>query len=126
MPREYRYYVYIVQSSSRRALYIGMTNNLHRRVFQHKTQEYEGFTDSYDAVRLVYWEKFRRRTQDHRSRKTIEELAKRKEAMADRQNESRVQRSGCRLVQKRKPQLCAEGSSPPNSVIPSEVEGPCV
>jgi putative endonuclease len=35
-----------------------MTNNLHRRVFQHKTQELEGFTDSYDAVRLVYWESF--------------------------------------------------------------------
>lgn len=45
-----------MQSSSRRALYIGMTNNLHRRVFQHKTQEFEGFSDDYDAVRLVYWE----------------------------------------------------------------------
>jgi putative endonuclease len=58
MCREYRYYVYMMQSSSRRALYIGMTNNLHRRLFQHKTQEFEGFTDSYDAVRLVYWESF--------------------------------------------------------------------
>ena len=56
MPREHRYYVYIMQSSSRRALYIGMTNNLHRRVFQHKTQEFEGFSDDYDTVRLVYWE----------------------------------------------------------------------
>ena len=58
MPREHHYYVYIMQSSSRRAVYIGMSNNLHRRVFQHKTQEFEGFTDSYDAVRLVYWESF--------------------------------------------------------------------
>src|SRR5258708_6053817 len=58
MRREYHYYVYMMQSSSRRALYIGMTNNLHRRVFQHKTQDLEGFTDSYDAVRLVYWESF--------------------------------------------------------------------
>ena len=56
MPREHHYYVYIMQSSSRRALYIGMTNHLHRRVFQHKTQEFEGFSDDYDAVRLVYWE----------------------------------------------------------------------
>jgi predicted GIY-YIG superfamily endonuclease len=39
MRREHRYYVYMMQSSSRRALYIGMTNHLHRRVFQHKTQE---------------------------------------------------------------------------------------
>ena len=58
MPREHHYYVYIMQSSSRRALYIGMTNNLHRRVFQHKTQECEGFTGSYDTVRLVYCESF--------------------------------------------------------------------
>jgi hypothetical protein len=50
MPRERRYYVYIMQSSSRRALYIGMTNNLHRPVFQHKTQEFEGFSDDYDTV----------------------------------------------------------------------------
>jgi len=58
MPREYRFYVYILQSSSRRALYIGMTNNLHRRVFEHKTHRLEGFTDDYNAVRLVYWERF--------------------------------------------------------------------
>jgi putative endonuclease len=58
MPREYRFYVYILQSSSRRALYMGMTNNLHRRVFEHKTHRLEGFTDDYNAVRLVYWERF--------------------------------------------------------------------
>jgi putative endonuclease len=58
MPGEYHYYVYIMQSSSRRAPYIGMSNNLHRRVFQHKTQEFEGFSDDYDTVRLVYWESF--------------------------------------------------------------------
>ena len=58
MPREHHYYVYIMQSSSRRALYIGMTNNLHHRIFQHKTQEGEGFTGTYDAVRLIYWESF--------------------------------------------------------------------
>ena len=56
MPREHHYYVYIMQSSSRRALCIGMTNHLHRRVFQHRTQEFEGFSDDYDAVRLVCWE----------------------------------------------------------------------
>jgi putative endonuclease len=56
MSREYRFYVYILQSSSRRALYIGMTNNLHKRVFQHKNHRFEGFTDQYNAVRLVYWE----------------------------------------------------------------------
>jgi len=56
--REYHFYVYILQSASRRALYIGVTNNLRHRVFQHKTHQFEGFTDDYNAVRLVYWEKF--------------------------------------------------------------------
>jgi putative endonuclease len=58
MPREYRFYVYMVQSASRRALYIGMTNNLHRRIFEHKHHCAEGFTDDYNAVRLVYWESY--------------------------------------------------------------------
>lgn len=58
MPGEHRYYVYMMQSASRRALYIGMTSNLRQRVFQHKTQELAGFTGDYDAVRLVYWECF--------------------------------------------------------------------
>ena len=58
MAREYIFYVYFMQSPSRRALYIGMTNNLHRRVWQHKTHAFEGFTDDYNAARLVYWESF--------------------------------------------------------------------
>ena len=57
MRRTHIFYVYILQSSSRRALYIGMTNNLRHRVFQHKTHQFEGFTDDYNAVRLVYCEK---------------------------------------------------------------------
>jgi putative endonuclease len=58
MHREHCYFVYIVQSASRRALYIGMTSTLMQRLFQHKTHESEGFTDDYNAVRLVYWESF--------------------------------------------------------------------
>jgi putative endonuclease len=58
MPREYRFYVYILQSSSRRCLYIGMTNNLYRRVIEHKTHLHHGFTDQYNATRLVYWQSF--------------------------------------------------------------------
>ncbi|MFZ3264928.1 MAG: GIY-YIG nuclease family protein [Terriglobales bacterium] len=57
MPREYRFYVYMMQSASRRSIYIGMTNNLHRRVFEHKMHRMEGFTDTYNATRLVYWER---------------------------------------------------------------------
>ena len=58
MRDEYIYYVYIMQSASRRALYIGMTNNLRRRVWEHKNHTREGFTDDYNCTRLVYWESF--------------------------------------------------------------------
>jgi len=53
-----RYYVYILVSSSRRAMYIGITNNLVRRVGQHRSHEIEGFSDDYNTVRLVYYEEF--------------------------------------------------------------------
>ena len=58
MRDEYIYYVYMMQSASRRALYIGVTNNLCKRVWQHKTHSFEGFTDDYNCTRLVYWESF--------------------------------------------------------------------
>ncbi len=124
MPREHRYYVYIMQSSSRRALYIGMTNNLHRRVFQHKTQEFEGFSDDYDAVRLVYWESSDDVHKTIAREKQLKNWRREKKLMADCQNESRVQRSGRRLVQKRKRQPTPSPEALSNSVIPSEVERP--
>ncbi len=52
------YYVYIVISSSRRAMYIGITNNLERRMFEHKNSIFEGFTKDYNVHRLVYFERF--------------------------------------------------------------------
>ena len=51
------YCVYIMASLSG-TLYIGMTNNLHKRVFQHKFHRIEGFTDKYQVERLLYWESF--------------------------------------------------------------------
>ncbi len=37
-------------------LYTGMTNNLQKRVFQHKYKTIEGFTQKYEVTRLVYFE----------------------------------------------------------------------
>jgi predicted GIY-YIG superfamily endonuclease len=99
---EHRYYVYLMHSSSRRALYIGMTNHLHRRVFPHKTQECEGFTGSYDAIRLVYWESFDDVHKTMAREKQLKKLAQREQPMVDCHNESEVQRSGGRLVRKGK------------------------
>ena len=56
--KQKQYYVYILASLSRR-LYTGMTNNLERRVFEHKQKRIEGFTTRYRINRLVYYETFR-------------------------------------------------------------------
>jgi putative endonuclease len=55
--REHNYFVYMIASKSR-SLYIGMTNNLHRRVWEHKNDRIEGFTKQYKCHRLVYFESF--------------------------------------------------------------------
>ena len=52
------YYVYILASRIGGTLYIGVTNDLIRRVFQHKSKVIEGFTKKYDVVKLVYFEQF--------------------------------------------------------------------
>ncbi len=39
-------------------LYIGMTGNLRKRVFEHKFHRIGGFTDKYQVERLLYWESF--------------------------------------------------------------------
>jgi putative endonuclease len=57
MPKEHNYYVYILASISG-TLYIGITNDLHHRVWQHKNKRCEGFTARYGVDRLVYWEIF--------------------------------------------------------------------
>ena len=58
MPRGPKTYsVYIVGSLSG-TLYIGVTGNLHRRVFQHKFHRIDGFTDLHEVERLLYWESF--------------------------------------------------------------------
>jgi putative endonuclease len=51
------YSVYFMASKSR-VLYIGMTNNLERRVFEHKHDMIDGFSKQYRCHRLVYYESF--------------------------------------------------------------------
>jgi putative endonuclease len=53
------YYVYIMSSTSG-VLYISATNDLDRRVFEHKQGLIEGFTKKYRVTRLVYAEQFDR------------------------------------------------------------------
>lgn len=56
MKRERHYYVYIMTNEWETTLYIGMTNNLIRRVREHKEGIVEGFTKRYHVKKLVYYE----------------------------------------------------------------------
>lgn len=51
-----QYYVYILASKYRGTLYIGVTNDLVRRVAEHKSGDIKGFTQAHDIKTLVYYE----------------------------------------------------------------------
>lgn len=50
------YYVYILASKRNGTLYIGITKNLIRRIYEHKKNVIDGFTKKYNVHRLVYYE----------------------------------------------------------------------
>ncbi len=52
------YYVYIVTNKNNTVLYTGVTNNLVRRMHEHKTKFNKGFTAKYNVCKLVYFEQF--------------------------------------------------------------------
>jgi len=57
MQRDYQYFVYIMTNKSG-TLYIGLTNNIKRRVFEHKNKLIKGFTKKYNITKLIYFEAF--------------------------------------------------------------------
>jgi putative endonuclease len=53
-----RFHVYILSNKFRGSLYIGVTNNLLRRVYEHKQKVIEGFSKKYKLTMLVYVEEY--------------------------------------------------------------------
>jgi putative endonuclease len=51
------YYIYILASKRNGTIYIGITNNLEKRIYEHKNEITKGFTKKYDVKKLVYYEK---------------------------------------------------------------------
>ena len=51
-----QYYVYILANKKNGTLYLGITNNLIRRVFEHRNNYVDGFTKKYEVHKLVYYE----------------------------------------------------------------------
>jgi putative endonuclease len=52
------YFIYILASKRNGTLYIGMTNDLVKRVYEHKNDLVEGFTKKYSVHNLVYYERY--------------------------------------------------------------------
>lgn len=54
--KDHKYYVYILTNWNNQVMYVGMTNNLERRIYEHKHKLVEGFTRKYNVFKLVYYE----------------------------------------------------------------------
>jgi putative endonuclease len=54
----HQYYVYIITNKVNTVLYIGVTNNIVTRVWEHKNKIYKGFSSKYECNKLVYYEEF--------------------------------------------------------------------
>ena len=50
------YYVYILANWNNKVIYVGMTNNLRRRMYEHKNKIFEGFTKKYNVNKLVWYD----------------------------------------------------------------------
>ena len=59
MGRDYDFWVYILTNDNKAVLYIGMTNSLSRRLYQHRSGGTEGFAATYQCRRLIYHEHYR-------------------------------------------------------------------
>ena len=56
--KEHNYFVYIVTNQHKTVLYIGVTNDLPRRITEHYNGKISGFTQKYKCKHLVYYERF--------------------------------------------------------------------
>ena len=53
---EKQYYVYIITNKYNTTIYVGVTNNLARRIYEHKNKLVEGFSFKYNLNKLIYFE----------------------------------------------------------------------
>ena len=58
MTKDQQYFIYIVSNISNSVLYVGVTNNIFRRIEEHRADIHAGFTKKYRCHKLVYYEVF--------------------------------------------------------------------
>jgi len=82
--REHQYYVYMVSNRWHNVVYIGVTNSLEKRMWQHKAGKISGFTKQYNCDQLVYFELYENIVQAIAREKAVEGMASREEGCTDR------------------------------------------
>lgn len=80
------YYVYILTNKGDRVMYIGVTNDLARRIWEHKNEVKEGFTKRYHVHKLVYFEEYSSIEDAIAREKQLKGLSREKKNMLVRSN----------------------------------------
>src|ERR1051326_8073521 len=86
-------WLYILANKPGGTLYVGVTNDLVQRVFEHRQGSVEGFTKRYDVKMLVYYEQQRNHSLSDPARKEHQALVARMENRFDRVAQSGMARS---------------------------------
>lgn len=86
-----QYFVYILASQRNGTLYLGVTSDLPKRVWEHKTKIIEGFTKKYDVTNLVYFE----------AHQDVEEAIKREKRLKKWERKWKLE-----LIEKDNPEWC--------------------
>ena len=83
----HRYYVYILTNMLQSVLYIGVTNDIARRLHEHKAHAVPGFTDRYNVTKLVYVEEYPQVEDAIRREKQLKKWSRaKKEALINAEN----------------------------------------
>jgi putative endonuclease len=86
-----QYYTYILSNKSNTTLYIGVTNDLERRVSEHKSGMIPGFTQKYNCDKLVYFEVFSNVDEAIAREKQLKKWSRsKKDWLIDTKNKERV------------------------------------
>lgn len=83
------YWVYMLANKSNSVLYTGFTNNLKRRVEEHKTKQVEGFTNKYNCNKLVWYQLFTTAAEAKKQEKRVKKwLRQWKNELVEKENPS--------------------------------------
>jgi putative endonuclease len=85
-----RYYTYILTNKNNTVLYIGVTNDLERRVAEHRSGKIPGFTQKYNCHKLVYFEEYSDEVQAIGREKQLKKWSRaKKDQLIDTKNKAR-------------------------------------